>query len=97
MEIDFFTVFLAVLLANILAGIIHINMMHFGGIRRIKRRKLIPIADKDFENLNIPPSSEVMESELDKHAEIMARALKILNKQIKDKMDGEIDLENPPR
>lgn len=97
MQIDlFFVVFLAVLLANILAGIIHSNMMHFGGIRRIKRHKLIPIADKDFENLNIPPSNEVLESELDKQAEIMARAMKILHKQIRDKTGGEIDLENPP-
>lgn len=96
MQIDlFFIVFLAVLLAYILAGIIHNNIMSFRFSMR-RRLRPVPIADKDFENLNIPPSNEVLESELDKQAEIMARAMKILNKQIRDKTGGEIDLENPP-
>lgn len=93
MENEFLKIFLAVLLANLLSLVFSecINLIS----RELRYSKRPKIVKSVRPRSHVPPSDEVLEQELDQQAEIMARALRIIKKQVDEKTDGEIDLDSP--
>lgn len=80
MEIDFFTMFMAVLLANILSGIIINDLLSYRNRRGFKRRKL-PVA------IGIPESKEVEQANMDGQMEAVIKSMRRAERKLREEDD----------